>query len=69
MAVWFAVGRHQMLIICASHKSARSVARSATSSLYRYVADIIASFIATAMRQLGGRDSDLIQSRWPEGFG
>jgi hypothetical protein len=47
-----------MLIICASHKNERSVARSATSSLFRFAAGIIASSIAAAMRLLGGQDSD-----------
>ena len=37
-----------MLIICASHKSARSVARSATSSPFRSAAAIIASSIVGA---------------------
>src|ERR1700689_4255876 len=69
MAVWFAVGRHQMLIICASHKSARSVARSATSSRSRFVEGIIVNSIATATRQVGGQNLDWIRLPPLEHFG
>jgi hypothetical protein len=47
-----------MLTIFGSHKNARLVARSATSLPFRFVAVIIASFIAMAMKPLGGPNSD-----------
>ena len=52
---------HPMPIICASHKSERLVARSATNSLFRFVAGIIENSIAAVMRLLGGQNLDWIR--------
>jgi hypothetical protein len=47
-----------MPIIYVLRKSGRLVARSAMSSLFRSAAGIIASFIATATKLIGGQDFD-----------
>ena len=69
MAAWCAAERHPTLIIYASLKSARLAARSATSSPSPFAADIIVSFIATAMRPHGGRNLGWIRLPPLEHFG
>jgi hypothetical protein len=58
---WFADVSLAMPITCASRRTARSTARSATSSRCRSAGDIIVSFIVMVMKQDGGKNSGLIR--------
>ena len=55
--VWSAVDALQTHIICDLRNHARLAARSATSSLSRFVGDITAKFIIVVMNRPGGKRS------------